>query len=117
MSACGGWMSKKVEAYGNCYAVSEALYHILGGKKSGWEPMWLGINARLGVPHWYLKHKDTGLILDASKLQFKKRRKIPYHLGKRKAFLTKKPSERAKNMIIAMTWVQSFKSLVEGIPK
>lgn len=115
-------MSKPFYVGGNCYAVTEALYHILGGAKSGWEPMSIGPAVAKATNlcvthHWFLKHKKTGLVIDASKLQFKKTRKIPYDKARRQAFLTKKPSARAKDMMAVMTWVQPFKKLVEGIPK
>jgi len=107
-------MPKKVYAYGNCYATSEALYHILGGKKSGWEPMYIYTNT---MDHWYLRHIETGIILDASRLQFKHPDKVPYDLGEHRDFLTKRPSQWAKPIMIILTWFNKFKNLTEGIPE
>jgi hypothetical protein len=104
-------------AYGNCYATSEALYHILGGKKAGWQPMFIPGKLNGGISHWYLRHKETGIILDASRLQFKRVSKIPYDLGKSCGFLTKTPSKRAKDMMTVLTWVNTFKNLKEGVPE
>lgn len=95
-------MSKHV---GNCYVASEALYHILGGKRSGWCPMrfkFKGPDKRVDT-HWFLKHKMTGLILDPSRKQFG-RLKVPYEKGVGGGFLTKRPSERAKLLINSLTW-------------
>jgi hypothetical protein len=50
---------------GNCYAVTEAAWHILGGKGSGWKPMRLKINPNDPHCHWFLKH-ESGTILDLS---------------------------------------------------
>lgn len=74
---------------GNCYVTSEALYHLLGGKESGWKPMNM---KHEGESHWFLKHK-SGLILDATASQFKK--KPDYQKARGRGFLTKQPSLRA----------------------
>lgn len=84
---------------GNCYAASEALYHILGGKDAGWTPV------RLRMPndtHWFLRHA-SGFILDPSRLQFKGTR-INYTSGRGSGFLTKGPSRRARKLIQELTW-------------
>lgn len=88
--------------YGNCYAASEALYHILGGKRKGWKAM----RMHVGRPgwddnHWFLKH-ESGLIIDPSVRQFK--RKPRYERGVGCGFLTKKPSKRAKKLMRDLTW-------------
>jgi hypothetical protein len=102
---------------GNCYYASEALYHILGGAKSGWQPMFISSKYTSNkVTHWYLQH-TTGLILDPARLQFKDLKGIPYEHGVRKAFLTKKPSRRGNDMMTVLTWAQSFKTQMEGIPE
>lgn len=90
---------------GNCYVASEALYHILGGKKAGWKPMrskMLGPDKKLDT-HWVLKH-ESGLIIDASRLQFTNPDKIDYSTFRGAGFLTKKPSKRAKELIRKLTW-------------
>lgn len=85
---------------GNCYAASEALYHLLGGKKAGWTPMFM--HTRPTGRHWFLKHKD-GMILDATKKQFYGV-KPDYSRGKGTGFLTKKPSKRAKELMEKLVW-------------
>lgn len=85
---------------GNCYHCSEALYHILGGKKAGWKPMYM--NTRATGHHWFLLHK-SGMILDATKRQFGKV-KPDYSKARGCGFLTKRPSKGARQMMEVMTW-------------
>lgn len=90
---------------GNCYAASEALYHILGGRKSGWKPMrfkFCGPDKKVDT-HWFLKHKTLELILDPSRKQYRGAR-IPYERGIGGGFLTKGPSKRAQKLIEGLTW-------------
>ena len=77
---------------GHCYVASEALYHLLGGKKAGYKPM----HMRVGdVSHWFLI-KD-GDILDPTVGQFDS---IPdYKSARGCGFLTRKPSKRAQIVI------------------
>jgi hypothetical protein len=78
---------------GACYIASEAAYHILGGKDSGYKPM----VGRVGnMTHWWLE-KD-GEKLDPTKSQFMKYRELKkfYDTGKGCGFLTKQPSKNAK---------------------
>lgn len=75
---------------GHCYVASEALYHLLGGRKAGWTPMFI---AHEGSPHWFLKNSD-GRILDATASQFKT--PVPYDNARGKGFLTNQPSKRAQ---------------------
>lgn len=83
---------------GNCYVATEALWHILGGRRSGWKVM--------RVPtaqdnHWFLQRGK--LILDPSRRQFRKL--LPFYAGaKRAGFLTRQPSKRAKALIQQLTW-------------
>ncbi|WNM70333.1 NUDIX hydrolase [Myxococcus phage Mx1] len=79
---------------GHCYVASEALYHMLGGEKSGWVPQSI---QHEGGPHWYLKHKHSGTILDPTSSQFKT--PVPYEQGRGRGFLTKAPSKRAQVVI------------------
>lgn len=79
---------------GHCYVASEALWHMLGGPESGWVPQTI---RHENDTHWYLKHKDTGKILDVTAGQFKT--KVPYDKGRGCGFLTKEPSKRAKELI------------------
>ena len=83
---------------GNCYVTSEALYHLLGGKKAGWKPMRIRIH---DVTHWFLKH-NSGMILDATVAQFAI---LPdYTQARGCGFLTKKPSKRARALMQKMVW-------------
>lgn len=77
---------------GHCYVASEALYHLLGGKKSGWKPMHVNHE---GGPHWYLQHSLSGTIIDPTASQFTT--PIPYENGRGKGFLTgDQPSKRTQ---------------------
>lgn len=85
---------------GNCYAASEALYHILGGQRSEWKPCWMRTKTDT---HWFLKHKRTGEILDASRLQFGSK-KPDYSQGRGSGFLTVTPSKKARKLIELLTY-------------
>jgi len=83
---------------GNCYATCEALYHLMGGKQAGWTPM----NMRHeGDSHWFLRH-ESGLILDPTVKQFK--RKPNYSQARGRGFLTKQPSQKAQFLIETLLW-------------
>ena len=82
---------------GHCYIVSEALYHLLGGKYSGLKPMHL---IHEGKSHWYLQDKVTEDILDITADQFTT--PVPYEQGRGKGFLTRNPSKRALRLIQAV---------------
>lgn len=84
---------------GNCYVTSEALYHLLGGKRAGWVPMRVPYE---GDMHWFLFNIHTGQRLDATVRQFKT--PPPYHLAVGCGFLTKKPSRRAVSLMKRMLW-------------
>lgn len=86
---------------GNCYAASEALYHIMGGKDSQWIPQ---VMRYRGDTHWFLKHW-SGIILDPSERQFDKR-KPNYSKARGTGFLTKHPSKRARELMEKLTWQQ-----------
>lgn len=79
---------------GHCYVASEALYHMLGGSEKGWTPHTI---QHEGGPHWYLKHKHSGAILDPTANQFKT--KVPYEKGRGCGFLTKQPSKRTQTVL------------------
>ena len=83
---------------GNCYITSEALFHLLGGKKAGWKSMRLRVE---NDTHWFLKH-ESGLILDATASQFKFT--LDYTKAKGCGFLTKYPSKRARQMMENMVY-------------
>jgi hypothetical protein len=86
---------------GNCYVTSEAVYHLLGGRRSGWRPYQIHWQ---GTSHWFLGHPKTGLILDLTVWQFK--RPPPYGLSKQKGWLTKRPSKRARELMGRLLWAE-----------
>jgi hypothetical protein len=82
---------------GHCYAASESLYHLIGGKNSGYTPH-VGKNKN-NETHWWLQDKN-GNILDPTFEQFYfKNENPPYDNGRGTGFLTKKPSKRASIII------------------
>lgn len=78
---------------GQCYVATEAAYHMLGGSRGGWHPIFI---AHEGEPHWFLRH-DDGRVLDITASQF--RRPVPYDEGVGKGFLTREPSKRAASVM------------------
>lgn len=92
------------EMRGNCYVAAEALYHILGGPDSDWEPAYLKTKTDT---HWFLRKRyNWNEVLDPSRLQFKG--KLPnYYKAKGCGFLTKQPSKRAQKLIQQLTWQES----------
>lgn len=96
---------------GNCYAATEALYNILGGKDSGWKVMRIA-DKDLGQlkdvqhsSHWYLQHKDTEIILDVTVKQFNGK-KPDYSLGVHASFYPTKAgmSKRASTLVDVITY-------------
>jgi hypothetical protein len=85
-------------ARGNCYAASEAAFHLLRGKAGGWKPMRMRYK---NDTHWFLKH-ESGLILDLTAQQFKKPPDYSRAVGS--GFLTRKPSKRAREVIQKLLW-------------
>lgn len=86
---------------GHCYAASEALYHMLGGKEAGYTPQVLNYSKfpeglKKGQTHWFLKNAE-GEVLDVTAKQFKVT--IPYDKDVGTGFLTKQPSRRAQEII------------------
>lgn len=82
--------------FGHCYAASEALFHMLGGKEAGYVPM--RASTPLGT-HWWIRDKN-GNYLDPTKEQFIHRGfELPYDRGIGAGFLTKQPSKRAQKII------------------
>jgi hypothetical protein len=78
---------------GHCYVASEALYHLLGGKRAGLTPMVLKVE--FGT-HWFLK-TNSGDILDPTADQFQEA--PDYTKARPCGFLTKQPSKRASIVI------------------
>lgn len=96
---------------GNCYAATEALYKILGGKNGEWKVMRIADKhlGKLKDPrassHWYLQHKINGTILDITVLQFGG--KVPdYSKGVHASFYPVKAgmSKRAMELVETITY-------------
>jgi hypothetical protein len=87
------WKGSSDPMAGHCYVAAEAVYHMLGGKASGYTPMFI---RHEGSPHWYLRNK-SGKVLDPTASQF--HTPVPYDQGKGKGFLTSEPSKRAQTVI------------------
>lgn len=79
---------------GHCYVASEAAYHLLGGKKAGWKPMFMNHE---GEPHWFLRNDRLDQNLDITEGQFDTPPDHSKATGK--GFLTKRPSKRAQAVI------------------
>ncbi len=77
------------ECKGYSYTASEAIWHLLGGASSGYRPHRI---VHEGQPHWYLM--NDGDVIDVTACQFRSR--VPYHEGQRRAFITARPSRRAR---------------------
>lgn len=94
---------------GNCYYASEALFHILGGKRAGWKAMRVTCTKRGAInteTHWFLRHK-SGLEVDPAGLQFKAKGWWPkpdYRKAVGSGFLTKRPSRGARALMRRLTW-------------
>lgn len=92
---------------GNCYVTVEALYHLLGGKRSGWKPMTV---RHEGDVHWFLEKevpdfnglRSKFIRLDPTAMQFEST--PPYESARGRGFLTKEPSRRAREMMQRMLW-------------
>lgn len=84
-----------------CYVASEALYHLLGGRASGYRPAVVRIKTHKPLrTHWYLLRPDkTVLDITADQFNFK----LNYKEGHRCGWLTgEKPSRRAQEIINAV---------------
>lgn len=82
---------------GHCYVASEAIFHLFGGKA-----VWKAKSGRDSAngTHWWLVHKETGLIVDPTKEQYIVKGEIPpYEKGKACGFLTKDPSKRCQILL------------------
>lgn len=83
---------------GNCYAASEALFHLLGGKEAGWKPMVISMEP---FNHWFIKH-NSGIIVDLTCSQFAE--KPDYTKARGCGFLTKQPSKKAQELMKRLVW-------------
>jgi hypothetical protein len=96
--------AKKNKFCGHCYAASEALYHMMGAKDSGYTPT--RAQDADGIVHWWLQD-DEGNILDPTADQYYSIGKTPpYSTGRGGGFMSQndeqgkqKPSKRAKEII------------------
>lgn len=95
----GRWKEQTHPLEGHCYVAAEALYHIID--KENFDVYYAAYQDENGrATHWWLKRKDSELILDPTKEQYSFfNLQPPYHLGKRGMFLTSKPSKRAMQII------------------
>lgn len=93
---------------GNCYVACEALYHLLGGAAAHLVPMTV---RHEGEVHWYLAVRDLShahgarVRLDPTASQFKT--PPPYHKGRGRGFLTKRPSKRARKLMEVLLWQEN----------
>jgi hypothetical protein len=78
---------------GHCYVASEAVFHMLGGKKAGYKGVTLNFQ---GYPHWWVVDQ-FGRVLDPTADQYDV--DVPYEKGKGCGFLTRQPSKRAAIVI------------------
>lgn len=84
--------------WGHCYAATEALFHMLGGKEAGWVPVRAKDDD--GIVHWWIENRQTGRRLDPTAEQYTSQGKEPpYAQGRAAGFLTRQPSKRAQQII------------------
>ena len=110
----GMWKGDNVDNKfkGHCYAATEALYWILGGPNSGYDPYVVSnktypeLLKNEGESHWYLKDKKTGKIIDITKDQFGDFN-IDYSRGKINGMMNH-PVGGSKRAKIIMGRIKSF---------
>ena len=86
--------------FGHCYAASEALYHLLGGREAGFKP----VRAKdpNGITHWWIQG-PSGEIYDPTAEQYTSQGdEPPYGKGKGGGFMTRNPSARATTILDRM---------------
>ena len=92
-------LAHKNHLSGFCYTASEVLYY-LWGKARGFKPYIVYVSTAVGeVSHWYLQR--DGDIVDPTAEQFGTL-EIPYEEGRACGFLTKKASNRAREVMRRM---------------
>jgi len=80
---------------GHAYGATEALYHLLGGRKSGYQPC---LVRHEGHHHWFLKHPESGEVLDPANEHFET--KPNYDAGSVRGFMTGDiPSAKAYDLV------------------
>jgi hypothetical protein len=88
----------KLERAPECYAVSEALYYLAGGKRSGLTVHYIpGVWLDEVVAHWFLRG-PWGEVIDLTAGQFDGRELPPYAKAKRGMFYPQR-SNLAKRLI------------------
>ncbi len=92
-------LKRKTSTEGHCYAASEALYHLIGGKEAGFVPCVASfVEDNEKFTHWWIRNGSD--IYDPTASQFTEvGKEPPYNLGKGAGFLTKSPSKRAQEII------------------
>ncbi len=81
--------------YGHCYVATESIYHLL--KSNNYFPHCA--RDEDGIVHWWLEDQN-GHKIDATKDQYTMVNKTPpYEKGRKKWFLTNKPSRRSEKLI------------------
>lgn len=92
-------LARQSPTEGHCYAASEALYHLLGGKSEGYVPCVASFEENgEKLTHWWIRKGNQ--VYDPTAEQFTSiNQEPPYHLGKGAGFLTKLPSKRAQTII------------------
>ncbi len=88
------FLQKKHRLGGHCYVATEAMYYLLGGKNSGYMPASI---VHEGVKHYYLKHRETGEVIDLTAAQF--RTAIAYQKGRGSVYRQFKPSKRTATLL------------------
>jgi len=81
--------------FGHCGSATQAAYYMLGGEESGYVPQVANLGD--GTTHWWLRHRDTGHVIDPTKEQFtSKGKKPPYDLGRGCGFSNPNPDVPSK---------------------
>lgn len=89
------WRGNPNPLAGHCYAASESLFHMLGGKEAGAKPMAAPCP---GGVHWWIDFNGKRYDPTAGQFDDKTRTEV-YSKGRGKGFLTKQPSKRAQIII------------------
>jgi len=81
--------------FGHCGSATQAAYYMLGGEESGYVPQVANLGD--GTTHWWLRHRDTGHVIDPTKEQYtSKGEKPPYDLGRGCGFPNPNPDVPSK---------------------
>ena len=94
------WYEKNIESgihsTGFCYAASEVIYRLTGGKEK-WKKIAISENKWEHGGHCFLENKETGERLDITDDQYKSQNiTIPYDEGKPGGFRTKDFGNKAR---------------------